>query len=158
MECYYHSGREIVAVCSECGKGLCKECASKWEPILCDDCAKNRIDEKRAGLKQAIGLGVLILAAGIVIGLISAISEGNPEYLFMGITFGYAFAGLPNGWRVLSNIQPSMFLILPVFGWVIYFLIKALLAMLVGLFVFPMNIYRYWKGNKEADALEEHIK
>ena len=54
MKCYYHPNREIVATCTECGKGLCKECASKWEPTLCDDCAKSRISDKKIALKKSI--------------------------------------------------------------------------------------------------------
>ena len=31
--------REAVATCQKCGKGLCRECAEKHTPCLCDLCA-----------------------------------------------------------------------------------------------------------------------
>lgn len=38
MKCFNHVEREAVATCQNCGKGLCKECAAKHRPCLCDDC------------------------------------------------------------------------------------------------------------------------
>lgn len=158
MRCYYHPDREIVATCTECGKGLCKECASKWDPILCEDCARERIADKRVALRRSISAGIVITAIGLVVGIVGAISEGNLGYVLSGIAYGYMLGGIPNGWKVLNKIQPNMFLFLPLIGWVIYFLIKFSLAYFVGLVAFPVNIYRYWKGKKEADALEENLR
>ncbi len=39
MKCFNHPEREAVATCQKCGKGLCKECAEKHTPCLCDSCA-----------------------------------------------------------------------------------------------------------------------
>ncbi len=37
--CFYHPDREAVAVCSKCGKPLCKECALEYNgKIYCKDC------------------------------------------------------------------------------------------------------------------------
>ena len=39
MKCFYHPDREAVAVCSRCGKPLCKECAKEYKgKIYCKDC------------------------------------------------------------------------------------------------------------------------
>lgn len=38
MKCFNHEDREAVATCQKCGKGLCKECAAKYTPCLCDQC------------------------------------------------------------------------------------------------------------------------
>lgn len=38
MKCYYHIDREAVAACKQCERYLCKECADKYTPILCDGC------------------------------------------------------------------------------------------------------------------------
>ena len=29
MECAHHAGRQAVATCNRCGKGLCSECADR---------------------------------------------------------------------------------------------------------------------------------
>ena len=38
MKCFYHEDREAAATCQRCGKGLCRECAAKYTPCLCDEC------------------------------------------------------------------------------------------------------------------------
>ena len=38
MKCFYHEDREAAATYQRCGKGLCRECAAKYTPCLCDDC------------------------------------------------------------------------------------------------------------------------
>lgn len=44
------------------------------------------------------------------------------------------------GWKSISFIQPKIFLIMPVVGWVVYFTIKAILGVLLGIFVLPYQI------------------
>ena len=50
MKCFNHTDVEAVATCVDCGKSLCKECASKYEPILCDSCAAARQARHNAGI------------------------------------------------------------------------------------------------------------
>lgn len=52
------------------------------------------------------------------------------------------------GWKTVSMIQPSMFIWMPLAGWVIYFIIKFLVAYFVGLFVAPYTI-----GNKITEVI-----
>lgn len=52
MKCFNHEDREAVASCQKCGKGLCKECASKYTPCLCDECFA-RIQQQSAQQAQA---------------------------------------------------------------------------------------------------------
>lgn len=56
------------------------------------------------------------------------------------------------GWKALNRIQPKMFLWMSWVGWLIYFLVKFILAALVGLFVAPFVIGNYI-GNVIADNL-----
>ena len=42
-----------------------------------------------------------------------------------------AAAGIPYGWEKLQ-MKPDTFLVLPIFGWVIYFLIKFAIANMIG--------------------------
>lgn len=44
------------------------------------------------------------------------------------------------GWKKLNQIQPSMFIWMPIVGWLIYFLIKFIISAFVGLFVAPFTI------------------
>ena len=158
MKCYYHPEREIVATCTQCGKGLCKECASKWEPALCNECAHDLIEQKRAYLKRAISSGIVIFAIGTIIGLISFIQSGDIRMLGGGLIYGYFLAGVPNGWNILTRLQPSIFIVLPVVGWLFYFGFKFFLSLFVGVFAFPMNLYRFWKWNRDAAQMTGNAK
>ena len=39
MGCYYHEGVEDVAICPQCGKKLCRGCASVTVEGICYNCA-----------------------------------------------------------------------------------------------------------------------
>lgn len=45
MNCFNHIEQPAVAQCSDCGKGLCPECAERYEPILCTPCFQKRKDK-----------------------------------------------------------------------------------------------------------------
>lgn len=44
------------------------------------------------------------------------------------------------GWKALTFITPDIFLIMPLIGWVVYFMIKGFLSLIVGIFVAPYYI------------------
>lgn len=44
------------------------------------------------------------------------------------------------GWKSLNAITPEAFLIMPIAGWVAYFVIKGILSIIVGVFVTPYYI------------------
>lgn len=51
LGCYNHPDRPAVAQCEECHKGLCRECASLYTPILCDSCY-NEIQREKEEIRQ----------------------------------------------------------------------------------------------------------
>ena len=74
---------------------------------------------------------------GILI-LISNIAMANPSLQFIAFIYIVLFSFF--GWKALNRIQPSIFLVLPLIGWLIYFLLKFFLAIVVGMFVTPFVI------------------
>lgn len=46
--CYYHPNKLSVAVCSECGHGLCRDCIVKGRSgkTLCIDCANRELKQE----------------------------------------------------------------------------------------------------------------
>lgn len=152
MNCYYHPSRPAVATCPQCGKGLCEDCAQKNYQGYCDDCAEEMINLHIANRKKPLITTIVILAVSLVLGLILSIAEG--DFGMMNIFFaGLGVALIVNGWSVLTKIQPSMFLFLPIIGWVIYFIIKALISYFVGIVALPMNIYHYFADKKTAEDM-----
>lgn len=120
MKCFYHEDREAVGTCQECGKSLCKECASKYTPVTCEDChvaivARARNEREKAKQDALIDSKSEIIKA-IVIGIISSA-------IFVGFTYFvaqerdvktllyWAFWGLgfPWGWSLISRIIPTFY-------------------------------------------------
>ena len=44
------------------------------------------------------------------------------------------------GWKALNRITPDIFLWMPLIGWVIYYVVKFILSIIVGMFVAPFQI------------------
>ena len=77
MNCYFHEEKVSVGKCDDCGKFLCKQCASKYEPyVLCTPCAtkrqknyKARTERNEKELKKYCGISLGVNVIFIVIGL-----------------------------------------------------------------------------------------
>ena len=54
----------------------------------------------------------------------------------------YVFSGIIPGWKTLTRIMPSVFLFLPIIGWVLYFIVKFALSVVVGLVMLPVRTVR----------------
>ena len=85
MKCFNHPEREAVATCQKCGKGLCKECAEKHTPCLCDSCAvqiqrdqqqqaQNKEEQRKQKYKNALvdtrSEFIRTTVIGIVVGIL----------------------------------------------------------------------------------------
>ena len=45
MKCYYHNDIDAVAICKNCSKGLCKECAAELDDgIACKDRCEGQVE------------------------------------------------------------------------------------------------------------------
>jgi TonB family protein len=58
----------------------------------------------------------------------------------MSLFFGYFLASIPSGWRALTRITPRVFLILPLAGWVLYYIYKLAASAVIGPFVLPFRL------------------
>jgi uncharacterized Fe-S cluster-containing radical SAM superfamily protein len=54
MNCFNHPEKTIVATCQDCGKGLCTNCASKYEIPICVNCNAARISNEDIIIKKEI--------------------------------------------------------------------------------------------------------
>lgn len=54
--CYYHPNRLSVAVCSECGHGLCRDCIIKGRSgkTLCIDCANSELKQEHKEYRKIL--------------------------------------------------------------------------------------------------------
>lgn len=94
--------------------------------------------------------GMIVFFYGIIFGLTMLLTNifSNSEIVgvVMAVFFGYF------GWQALTRITPSIFLVMPIGGWLLYFLIKGVLSFLIGIFVAPFVI-----SKKIVAAIEKNI-
>lgn len=121
MKCFNHEDREAAATCQRCGKGLCRECASKYTPCLCDDCFEAIQNEnharKMAELEQRkqsrldklsftrwdLMLNCLLGAPFAIYAIYSLIVESYGISLENILVIPWMFC-LPAGWRTMSKL------------------------------------------------------
>ncbi len=162
MKCFNHPEREAVATCQKCGKGLCRECAEKYTPCMCDPCAgqtrrsqqqlaQNREEQRKQKYKDALvdtrSEFIKTAVIGILIGILCAwFMKGEHKGLAFTDYAGYFILGffVPFGWKFLTYLQS--FFPLSIFGtfwfWIIYGVVKLALSMLVGI---PAFLYQLVK-------------
>ena len=79
-------------------------------------------------------LGISLLISIIAVGVLTQQQE---PIFHMKLGLYYIIMCAYWGWKYLNLIQPKMFLVMSIFGWVIYFTIKFIISTMAGVFVFP---------------------
>ncbi len=163
MKCFNHPEREAVATCQKCGKGLCRECAEKHTPCLCDICAaqiqrdkqeqaQNKEDQRKQKYKAALvdtrGEFIKTSVIGILFSILFTwfrVREGIADDSFGEAVFlFFAWFCVPFGWKFFTYLQS--FFPIYLFGtfwfWFIYGAIKFVLSAVAGI---PAFIYQLVK-------------
>lgn len=92
-------------------------------------------------LLLTFGLGILL--AVLFVGWINAGHSYPLVHNILTYTlFIYIFSGIVPGWQTLTRITPAVFLFLPIIGWVLYFIVKLILSIFVGLVMLPIRTVR----------------
>ncbi len=149
MKCANHPELDAVATCVDCGKGLCSDCTSAYEFPICESCNAGRVAGEKKELMKNIALTVLFFFVGVYF----ASSSGGGSNVVGMIVIGYLFAGIPWGWSFLNKITPSIFLFLPLIGWVIYFFIKGILSFFIGFIALPIKLYQIFRDSKRLKGI-----
>lgn len=147
MNCYNHPQETAVAQCTDCGKGLCHTCAATYTFPICTDCNNKRIRNEKTDIFKELfitfGFGIIVAYFnGKYIFFEGDFSHSLKSIIFYYIFAIYAFSGIVAGWKTLTRITPAVFLMLPIIGWVIYFIVKLLLAFWLGLIMLPVRTFR----------------
>ena len=140
MNCINHPSESAVSQCQICGKGLCVECTNKFSKPICQDCfTVSRKKQKRAVVTEVLLTLLIGLPIGFILDLLVNNTYKTPDSFWESHFFLiYMGLGIVAGWKTLTRITPQIFLFLPVLGWVLYFLIKVVLSLFVGLIAFPV--------------------
>ena len=98
---------------------------------------ENNPSKFREFLLSGVGRATMIALFYIIIfGIVMASVATDNPYIAVIEMFIFAYFG----WKSLNKIQPNIFLIMPVSGWVIYFVVKFVLSFLIGIFIAPFQI------------------
>lgn len=158
MKCYYHPEEEAVATCQHCGKSLCKDCASKYTPCLCDECygilRKREAADMRAARKPfLITLAIAIVLFLIVLPIAKDAGDMILAYLAFFIPFGWKYANLL-GLTWFFNFNPSGIILM-----IFVYLFRALVAVVLGIPCFIVALVKFIKLTIAARTREiENIK
>ncbi len=176
MKCFNHMERDAVAACQKCGKGLCKECAEKYTPCLCDACAakagrerrqqaQSREEQRRQKYKDALvdtrSEFIKIAMIGILVGIFFVwweATHGSSDSGFLdyiGLFFG-AFC-IPFGWKFLTYLQSfvPVSLIGTFWFWIIYIAVKAFLSVFAGIPAFIYQLVKTIITQRKINRLEQ---
>ncbi len=151
MKCYYHEDREAVGTCQTCGKSLCRECASLYTPLTCEDCHReivarsinerekarqDNIFDAKVNLIKTLGIGCIFGIALIAFNVYS--KETDVKQYILAFVLGMGF---PFGWNAtkaipifISNGHMENF-----FTALIFNCLKVVIAFLVGI---PVGAYK----------------
>lgn len=103
--------------------------------------ADDKVDIKE-GIKKAspflkflasVGGRILltVVFAGIIWGILFAMLETDNNVILAIALLGCGYFG----WRALAKITPDVFLWMPIASWLIYYLVKGMLSIMIGAFV-----------------------
>lgn len=175
MKCFNHEDRDAVATCQRCGKALCKECASKYTPCLCDTCftaiqaekqqqAQTAEDQRRQKYKDALidtrseffKTCLWGVVWGAVVVLIcnqgSSGLTGSDNVLY----FGWFFF-VPFGWKLLTYLQSlfPVFILGTPFFWLCWFVVKLIICMFIGIPAFIFQLFKTISVEKKIRKLQQ---
>lgn len=96
------------------------------------------MNEYKSEARKDLIISALCFVLGIIVGIVDgSISSGSPsELILTALVCGAIGGGVRYGWRALSFITPRVFIIMPIIGWVIYFLIKLVVSLFIAPFLF----------------------
>lgn len=131
MNCQVHFEREARSFCKECNAPMCPECNSTFGS-MCMRCVEKLCQDGKKEIIITFGISLVCL----IFGYWFMLSGDGLEYnLFEMFLTGFFFFFLPFGWKAVGKIADYVFLIFTrfgVMGWIFFFLLKLVAALLIG--------------------------
>ncbi len=149
MNCFNHPETPSVGVCQDCQKGLCIECISKYNIPICTGCRAHRINSEKKSIKKdlfkifGVGIAITYFFSGFLFLTLNSSKESQMsgiEIVFFVIFIIYMFSGTYVGWKKLTSFSSTVFLSLPIIGWVMFFVIKLMFSTMIGVFILPTTV------------------
>lgn len=146
MNCFTYIMVPAVAQCRKCGKFLCKECATKYPDMICEDCAYVMQDQERSSITRRNLYSITLF-------LVMAVLSFSIEYekdifpmwqIILGsFCLGYICAGIPFGWYALRRFKlPNDIIILNLVFILVLGFIKFCVSVYIGWFVLLLYLLK----------------
>lgn len=135
MDCFLHPGSAAVAQCNTCSKGLCRACASRFAPILCEECLVSHNRQVARGAWTGLTITVVVALAG------TAWFASRHLPIGQCVLMGVVLSGTYWGWKFLSERFPHL-AAGSFAAWGVYLVLKFVAAFFIGLLVGPYQIFR----------------
>lgn len=174
MKCFYHEDREGVATCQYCGKSLCKECASRHTPCLCDECARilqrkeqecahaDRADKRQKYMDALVDTRAEFIRTCLMGVLVSAIMtlivmQDGDHTFFSLLLQSAAFFCVPFGWKLLTYLQSFIPLVIvgSFWFWLWWVAFKTFFSVLIGIPALIYQIIKTFVINDKINKVKE---
>lgn len=130
MNCFNHPNQPAVAQCADCGKGLCRQCASQYTIPICQSCNDKRKGSDTVGYIKPLVICIILYIIGYNLEIM------GPDHAFGGYMLMCAYAG----WKFIGQFIPNIFLIFNLSAIFWYYLIRLVISMFIGAFVTPFYL------------------
>jgi len=141
MKCFFHNGRDAAAVCQDCGRCLCSECASGHSRAICVSCLVRRNAYSRRRIY--LNLAAFMIIFSILVFMLHGVKVSRTIVLDYPMSWKVALCACFTyfGWKFLSQRQGCFFIGGGLF-WIFYLYFKLAFSFLVGLVVGPVRVFR----------------
>jgi len=159
MYCYKHENEATVGICA-CGRGLCKPCSERFEPMGCDKCAVNSVRLLRRDIYKDFSITAALFGVGFLV-----VESGGGLHLrgasgiWPALVIGYLYAGIRAGWITIGRISsPSSTLAVPIILWVFLQFLKLIGAAFIGVFALPVRLVQQAASLMRTAAFERTLR
>ena len=144
MNCFYHIMMPAVAQCKKCGKFLCRECATRYPDMICEDCAYAMRDQEHRKIvrRNILGLCIFVIAA---ICIFDEQRDIFPMWqtILVAIGGGWFCAGIPFGWYALRRFRlPDDIILINLVLLIILGSIKIIASIMIGWLVLLIYLFK----------------
>lgn len=156
MKCFNHNEMDATSTCQECSKGLCVNCSSRFNMMLCEGCLLSH--NKSVATQMFTGLAITIAIFLSFTYFFGSLESSSGE------SIGYSKAVFPSlvlaftywGWKFMTNYFPTLTMGTG-FVWLVYFFLKFTASCLIGLIVGPYQIFKMLKEIRMTNKVKGQI-
>ena len=116
---------------------------------------EKQMEQKKSGVKNFLCSGagtisMIILFYALIFGLFTMLITLFENSTVVVLIFVVVFAYF--GWKALNKINLNVILIMPVGKWVVYYAVKGILSLVIGVFVAPFVLAKKIANEIQATA------